>query len=164
MLSPDEGDAVTEAVEKAVGKMVATAQGMPMAELDPAEPVPYDDPPPHGVRWEYFTPLGPVYAEGAGGVLMMLAGRLLADVTLHRARGPRPGKHDHDPASTASGWADTPLRKLDGLSPREAAVADVQYQMLLESMLRKLEYQAALALPGEDVADVAGLRRTLGML
>jgi hypothetical protein len=163
MLSPDEGDAVTEAVEKAVAKMVATAQGMPMAELGPAEPVPYDDPPPHGVRWEYFTQLGPMYAEGAGGILMMLAGRLLADVTLHRVNGPRPARHAHDPAPTTSDWADTPLRKLDGLSPREAAEADVQYRMLLESMLRKLEYQAALALPGEDVADVPGLRRTLGM-
>ena len=35
--------------------------------------------------------------------------------------------------------------------------------MLVESILRKLEYQAALALPGEDVADVPALRRTLGM-
>jgi hypothetical protein len=144
-------------------KMAAAAQGMPMAELGPAEPVPYDDPPPHGVRWDYFTPLGPMYAEGAGGILMMLAGRLLADVTLHRARGPRPGKHAHDPAPATSDWADTPLQQLDGLSPREAAVADAQYQMLLESMLRKLEYQAALALPGENVADVPGLRRTPGM-
>jgi hypothetical protein len=49
------------------------------------------------------------------------------------------------------------------LTPREAADADVPYKMLLESMLRKLEYQAALALPGEDVADVPALRRTLGL-
>jgi hypothetical protein len=98
MLRPDEGDAVTEALdEKAVSKAVSTAQGMPLAELDPPEPVPYDDPPPHGVRWEYFTPLGPMYAAGSGSILMMLAGRLLADVALRRARGPRPGKHAHDP-------------------------------------------------------------------
>jgi hypothetical protein len=163
MLSPDEGDAVTETLEKAVSKMVSTAQGMPLAELDPAEPVPYDDPPPHGVRWEYFTPPGPMYAIGSGNVLMMLAGRLLADVALHRARGPRPGKFAGDPAPTAGDWAATPLKKLYGLTPREAAGGDVPYKMLLESMLRKLEYQAALALPGEDVADVPDLRRTLGM-
>jgi hypothetical protein len=35
MLSPDEGDAVTETLEKAVSKMISTAQGMPLAELDP---------------------------------------------------------------------------------------------------------------------------------
>jgi hypothetical protein len=35
--------------------------------------------------------------------------------------------------------------------------------MLVESMLRKLEYQAALSLPGEDVVDVPALRRTLGV-
>jgi hypothetical protein len=163
MLSPDEGDAVTEALEKAVGKMISTAQGMPLAELDPAGPVPHDDPPPHGVRWEYFTPLGPVYAVGSSNILMMLAGRLLADVALHRARGPRPGKFADDPAPTAGDWADTPLKKLYGLTPREAAEGDVPYKMLIESMLRKLEYQTALSLPGEDVADVPALRRTLGM-
>jgi hypothetical protein len=163
MLNPDEGDAVTEALEKAVGKMISTAQGMPLAELDPPEPVPYDDPPPHGVRWEYFTPLGPMYAAGSSNILMMLAGRLLADVALRRARGPHPGKFAHDPTPATSDWADTPLQKLYGLTPREAARADVPHKMLLESMLRKFEYQAALALPGEDVADVPALRRTLHM-
>jgi hypothetical protein len=163
MLSPDEGDAVTETLKKAVSKMISTAQGMPLAELDPPEPVPYDDPPPHGVRWKYFTPLGPMYAAGSGSILMMLAGRLLADVALHRARGPHPGKLAHDPAPTTGDWVDTPLPKLYGLTPRGAAEADVPHKMLLESMLRKFEYQAALALPGEDVADVPALRRTLGM-
>jgi hypothetical protein len=162
MLSPDEGDAVTEALEKAVGKMISTAQGMPLAELDPPEPVPYDDPPPHGVRWQYFTPLDPMYGTGSGDILMMLAGRLLADVALRRADGPRPAKYADDPAPTASDWPDTPLRRLYGLTPREAAEADVPYRMLLESMLRKLEYQAFLALPGEDAADVPALRRALG--
>jgi hypothetical protein len=162
MLSPDEGDAVTEALEQAVSKMISTAQGTPLAELDPPEPVPYDDPPPHGVRWEYFTALGPMYAVGSSGVLMMLAGRLLADVALLRARGPRPGKFADDPAATVSGWVDIPLQRLYGLTPREAAEAEVPYQMLLESMLRKLEYQAALALPGEDAADVPALRAALG--
>lgn len=163
MLSPDEGDAVTEALEKAVATMVSSAQGMPLAELGPPEAVPYDDPPPHGVRWDYFTPLGPMHASGSGDILMMLAGRLLADVTLHRARGPRPGTYADDPAPTASDWADTPLRKLYGLTPGEAAVADVPYKMLLESMLRNLEYRAALALPGEEVADVPALRHALGI-
>lgn len=163
MLSPDEGDAVTETVDKAVSTMISTAQGMPLAELDPAEPVPYDNPPPHGVRWQYFTPLGPVFAAGSGNVLMMLAGRLLADVALHRARGPQPGKFAQDPAPAAGGWADTPLQKLYGLTPRQAAEADVPHKMLLESMLRTFEYRAALALPGEDVADIPALRRTLGM-
>jgi hypothetical protein len=163
MLSPDEGDAVTETLQKAVSKMISTAQGMPLAELDPPEPVPYDDPPPHGVRWEYFTPLGPMYAAGSGNVLMMLAGRILADIALRRARGPRPGKFAHDPAPTTGDWVDTPLRKLLGLTPRDAAGADVPHKMLLESMLRKFEYQAALALPGEDVVDVPALRRILGM-
>ena len=163
MLSPDEGDAVTETLEKAVSKAVSTAQGMPLAELDPAEPVPYDDPPPHGVRWEYFTPLGPMHATGSGSILMMLAGRLLADVALHRARGPRPGKFAGDPAPAAGAWLDTPLKKLYGLTPREAAEGEVPYKMLVESILRKLEYQAALALPGEDVADASALRHALGM-
>ena len=163
MLSPDEGDAVTESLGEAVSKMISTAQGMPLAELDPAGPTPFDDPPPHGVRWEYFTPLGPLYAVGSGNILMMLAGRLLAHVALHRARGPRPGKYAGDPPPTAAGWADTALKKLHGLTPREAADADVPYKMLVESMLRKLEYQAALALPGEAVADIPALRRTLGM-
>lgn len=148
---------------KAVSKMLGTAQGMPLAELDPPEPVPYDDPPPHGVRWKYFTPLGPLYAAGSGNILMMLAGRLLADVALRRVRGPHPGKFADDPVPTTRDWADTPLQRLYGLTPREAAEADVPYQMLLESMLRALEYQAALALPGEDVADVPALRQTLGM-
>jgi hypothetical protein len=163
MLSPDEGDAVTETLERAVSKMVSTAQGMPLAELEPAEPIPYDNPPPHGVRWEYFTPLGPMYAVGSGNILMMLAGRLLADVALRRARGPRPGPFDDDPPPTSDGWADTSLERLYGLSPREAAEADLPYKMLLESMLRRLEYQGALALPGEDVADVPALRRALGL-
>lgn len=163
MLSPDEGDAVTEAVDKAVSMMISTAQEMPLAELDPAGPVPYDDPPPHGVRWQYFTPLGPVFAAGSGNVLMMLAGRLLADVALRRARGPRPARFADDPAPESSGWADTPLQKLQGLTPRQAAEADVPHKMVLESMLRNLEYRAALALPGEDVADVPALRHILGM-
>jgi hypothetical protein len=163
MLSPDEGDAVTETLEKAVSKMVSTAQGMPLAELEPAEPVPYDNPPPHGVRWDYFTPLGPMYAVGSGNILMMLAGRLLADVALRRAQGPRPGPFADDPPPTSDGWADTSLERLYGLSPREAAEADLPYKMLLESMLRRLEYQGALALPGEKVADVPALRRSLGL-
>jgi len=163
MLSPDEGDAVTETLDQAVSTMISTAQGMPLAELDPPQPVPYDDPPPHGVRWEYFTPLGPAYATGSGNILMMLAGRLLADVALRRARGPRPGKFADDPAPITSGWVDAPLQKLSGLTPREAAGADVPHKMLLESMLRKFEYQAALALPREDIPDVPALRRTLGM-
>jgi hypothetical protein len=32
-----------------------------------------------------------------------------------------------------------------------------------ERLLDAFEYQAALALPGEDVPDIVGLRRTLGM-
>ena len=46
---------------------------------------------------------------------------------------------------------------------RTIAEADLPYKMLLESMLRRFEYQAALALPGEDVADVPALRAALGM-
>jgi len=163
MLSPDEGDAVTEALDQAVSKMVSIAQGMPPAELDPPEPVPYDDPPPHGVRWDHFTPLGPMYAAGSGSILMMLAGRLLADVVLHRARGPRAGRRTGDPAAAAGDWAQTPLPRLGGLTPREAAGAGVPDKMLLESLLRTLEYQEALAVPGQDVADVPALRRALGM-
>jgi hypothetical protein len=94
---------------------------------------------------------------------MMLAGRLLADVAVRRARGPRPGKLADTPAPAAGNWVDAPSRKLYGLTPRQAAQADVPHKMLLESMLRKLEYQAALALPGEDAADVPAMRRTLGM-
>jgi hypothetical protein len=69
---------------------------MPLAELDPAKPVPYDDSLPHGVRWEFFTPLGPMYAIGTSNILMMLAERLLADVSLRRTCGlgsPLPTPH-----------------------------------------------------------------------
>ena len=163
MLSPDEGDAATEALKNMVSMMISTAQGMPLAELDPAGPVSYDDPPPHGVRWDYLPPADPIPGTGPGDILMMLAGRLIADVTLHRTRSPRPSTPDHNPAPTDRGWVDTPMDKLQGLTPREAAEEDLPYKMLLESMLRKLEYQAALALPGEDVPDVPALRRTLGM-
>ena len=162
MLSPREGDAIAEAVEKEVERMIPTAAGMPAAELGPIAPVNYDDPPPHGVRWEHFTPVGPVYGGGSGAVVMMLAGIFIAHVELTRAGGPRPGKFADDPAPTCEGWLDAPLKRLYGRTPREAAQEDLPYKVLLESMLRELEHATALALPGEDAADVPALRAALG--
>jgi hypothetical protein len=161
MLSPGEGDTIAEALQDVITMMIGTAQGMPLAELNPLRPIPWDDPPPHGVRWDYLPVPDRMPGTGRSDILMMLAGRFLAEVTLHRTRGPRPGASGHMPAG--DGWADAPLTSLQGLTPREAATADLPDQMLLESMLRTLEYRAALALPGEDAPDVATLRRTLGM-
>jgi hypothetical protein len=49
-LSPAEGDAVAEAVDKAVEKLVMTTSGgMPLAEMLPPEPIPYRKAP-HGAR------------------------------------------------------------------------------------------------------------------
>jgi Protein of unknown function (DUF2384) len=93
---------------------------------------------------------------------MMLAARLVADVELHRASHPEDAAAHSAPASEA--WLNEPQPALHGLTPRDAAEADASYQMLLESLLRQFEYQAALAGPfAKPGVDLARLRRELGM-
>jgi hypothetical protein len=161
-LSPAEADAVAEAVGKAVEKLSMTMSGMPLAEMLPPEPVPYGQAPPWGVRWEHFTPADAQYALAASNTVMMLAARIVADVELHRARRSRDAAVGVVPVTGA--WLDEPRSALDGLTPREAAQAGTPYVMLLESLLRQLEYQACLAAAaGKEHADTARLRAELGM-
>jgi hypothetical protein len=163
MLSPAEADAVAEAVDKAVEKLIMTTSGgMPLAEMLPPEPIPYRQAPPWGVRWDYFDPREARYAQAVSSTVMMLAARLVADVELHRASHPQDAAGHPAPASEA--WLDEPQPALHGLTPRDAAQADTPSAMLLESLLRQFEYQASLAGPfARPAADLARLRRELGM-
>jgi hypothetical protein len=110
------------------------------------------------VRWDYFKPRDEGYAVAASGTVMMLAARIAADVGLYRAKGSPPA--GPGPGQITGAWPDEPLLALHGLTPREAARADTPYVMLLESMLRQFEYQAA---SGPEDVDVTGLRSELGM-
>ena len=163
MLSPTEADALAETIDRAMEKLVmTTAGGMPLAEMLPPEPVPYRKAPPWGVRWDYFDPGDERYALFVSSTVMMLAARLVADVELHRASHPEDAAAHPAPASEA--WLDEPQPALHGLTPRDATEADASSQMLLESLLRQFEYQAALAGPfAKPGADPARLRRELGL-
>jgi hypothetical protein len=162
-LSPVEADAVAEAVDQALAKLImTTAGGMPLAEMLPPEPVPYGKAPPWGVRWDYFDPRDERHAQFASNTVMMLAPRLVADVELHRARHPPDAADSRVPAGGA--WLDQPLPALHGRTPREAARGDTPFQMLLESLLRQFEYKSgAPAAFGGQGADVDRLRSELGM-
>jgi hypothetical protein len=83
----------------------------------------------------------------------------LADVELQRLHQPAPAP---DPVPDAAIWAETPLRRLPGLTPRQhAGSADVNRQILIDSLFHVYEYQAALALPDEPSPDVRALRNEL---
>jgi len=146
MLSPDEADAVAEALSREVSRIIQSAgQEIPLAEMAGPEPVPYGSAPPHGCRWDFASPPGGTWAGIAGSVLMMTATVFLADVELQRLHHPAPAP-DPDPAA----WAQTPLPRLKGLTPRQCAdTTDVNRQILIDSLFHVYEYQAALALPGE---------------
>jgi hypothetical protein len=90
---------------------------------------------------------------------MMTAVVFLADVELQRLHHPAPAP---DPVPDPAAWAQTPLSRLKGLTPRQCAdTTDVNRQILIDSLFHAYEYQAALALPGEPVPDVQALRNEL---
>lgn len=161
-LSPAEADALAETIDKAAEKLIMTTSGgMPLAEMLPPEPVPYQKAPPWAVRWDYFEPRDPLYTQTMSSTVMMLAARLVADVELHRASHPEDAARYPAPASEA--WLDEPHPALDGFTPRAAAHGDTPRQMLLEALFRQLEYQADLAGPfARPAADLDRLRRELG--
>jgi hypothetical protein len=162
-LSPAEADALAQTIDKAAEKLIMTTSGgMPLAEMLPPEPVPYQKAPPWGVRWDYFDPRDALYTQTMSSTVMMLAPRLAADVELHRASHPQDSVGHPVPASEA--WLDEPHPALDGFTPRDAAQGDTPRQMLLESLFRQLEYQADMAGPfARPGADLARLRRELGI-
>jgi hypothetical protein len=157
-LSPIEADAVAETIGAAVGKLIMTTSGMPLAEMLPAEPIPYGQAPPWGVRWDHFKPVDARYALATSNTIMMLAARIVADVELHRAQDPPQASDGPGPITAA--WLDQRLLALHGLTPREAAEADTPFVMLLQSILRQLEYQADTS--GVAGMDVAAIRAELG--
>jgi hypothetical protein len=160
MLSPDEADAVAEALSREVSRVIQSArQEIPLAEMADPEPVPYGSAPPHGCRWDFESPPGGTWARIAGSVLMMTAMVYLADVELQRLHHPATAP---DPVLGPAAWAETPLRRLHGLTPRQCAdTTDVNRQILIDSLFHVYEYQAALALPGEPAPDVPALRNEL---
>jgi hypothetical protein len=162
-LSPAEADAMAVAIDKAVEKLIMTTSGgMPLAEMLPPEPVPYGQAPPWGVRWDFFDPLDERYTLTVSSTVMMLAPRLVADVELHRASHPRDAAGPPLPVSAA--WLDEPHPALNGLTPRAAAEAAAHDEMLLESLIRQIEYQSDLAGPfARPGVDLPWLRRELGM-
>jgi hypothetical protein len=160
MLSPDEADAVAEALSREVSRVIQSAdQEIPLIEMEGPEPVPYGSAAPHGCRWDFASPPGGTWAGITGSVLMMTAVVFLADVELQRLHHPAPAP---DPVPDPAAWAQTPLSRLKGLTPRQCAdTTDVNRQILIDSLFHAYEYQAALALPGEPVPDVQALRNEL---
>jgi hypothetical protein len=160
MLSPDEADAVAEALSREVSRIIQSAgQEIPLAEMAGPEPVPYGSAPPHGCRWDFASPPGGTWTGITGSVLMMTATVFLADVGLQRLHHPAPAP---DPVPDPAAWAQTPLPRLHGLTPRQCAdTTDVNRQILIDSLFHAYEYQAALALPGEPAPDVRALRNEL---
>jgi hypothetical protein len=162
-LSPAEADAMAETIAKATEKMImTTSDRMPLAEMLPPEPVPYQDAPPWGVRWDYFDPRDDaLYTATISSAVMMLAARLAADVELHRASHPQDAAGY--PAPISGAWPDEPHQALHGVTPRDAAEADTPSQILLESLLRQFEYQADLTGPfGRTGVNLDRLRQELG--
>jgi hypothetical protein len=162
-LSPLEADALAEAVDKAVEKLIMTTSGgMPLAEMLPPEPIPYGQARPWGVHWDCVDPPGEHYRLGVSSVVMMLAPRLAADVELHRSSYQRDVTSPALPASEA--WLDQPNTALGGVTPRAAAAGDTLDNMRVEALIRQFEYQADLAGPfAKPGADLDRLRRELGM-
>jgi hypothetical protein len=143
MLSPREGDAIAEAVEKEVERMIATAAGMPAAELGAIAPVNYDDPPPQGVRWEHFTPVGPVY--GGGGPLL-------------RGRFPGAGVHGDDGVDRAE--LQYPGHHGTGADDREQAATGLEPAVRPDDLVQGGgvdEHE-----PGHVEQELAGALRALG--
>jgi hypothetical protein len=160
MLSPDEADAVAEALSREVSRVIQSVdQEIPLAEMAAPEPVPYGSAPPHGCRWDFASPPGGAWTGIVASVLMMTAIVYLADVELQRLHQPAPAP---DPVPDPATWAETPLRRLQGHTPRQCAdTTDVNRQILIDSLFHVYEYQAALALPGERAPDVQALRNEL---
>ncbi|HEX4829858.1 MAG TPA: hypothetical protein VH478_02025 [Trebonia sp.] len=160
MLSPDEADAVAEALSQEVARVIqSTDEEIPLAEMAAPAPVPYGSAPPHGCRWDFTSPPGGNWSGIVGGILMMIAAVFLADVELHRLHHPLPAP---DPVADPAAWAQAPLPRLHGLTPRQCAdTADVNRQILIDSLFHAYEYQAALVLPGEPALDVPALRKEL---
>jgi hypothetical protein len=162
-LSPLEADAMAEAIDKAVEKLImTTAGGMPLAEMLPPEPIPYGKARPWSVHWDCVDPPGEHFTLAVSSVVMMLAPRLVADVELHRASHRRDVTSPALPASEA--WLDQPNAALGGLTPRAAANGDTLENMRVEGLIRQFEYQADLAGPfARPGASLERLRRALGM-
>jgi hypothetical protein len=162
LLSPAESDAVADAVHGAIGRMVKMVSGMPPSELLPPDPVPYGDAAPWSARWDFDSSLGAEYARRTSGVVMMLAARLAANVSVRRAARAIEGDITVDPAPEDETWLDKPLLALHGLTPRQADTSDTGYQMLLEALLRQCEYESGLAArAGRPYADMDALREIL---
>jgi hypothetical protein len=162
LLSPAESDAVADAVHAAIGRMIKMVSGMPPSELLPPDPVPYGDAAPWSARWDFDSSLGTEYARRTSGVVMMLAARLAANVSLHRTAQAIDDDITVDPVPEDETWLDMPLLALHGLTPRQADTSDTGYQMLLEALLRQCEYESSLAArSGRSYADINALREIL---
>jgi len=162
-LSPLEADAMAEAIDKAVEKLIMTTSGgMPLAEMLPPEPIPYGQARPWEVHWDCVDPPGEHYTLAVSSVVMMLAPRLVADVELHRSSHRRDVTSPAMPASEA--WLDQPNPALSGLTPRAAAEGETLGNMRVEALIRQFEYQADLSGPfARPGADLDRLRRELGL-
>lgn len=162
MLDPAEADAVAESISKEVGRLQQTVSGLPYAEMLPPDPVPYGNAPPWGVRWETFTPPDGSYASGTSTALMTLGTIFMADIQARRARRAETGDTIMEPIPGSEAWLDEKLSALQGLTPREAEQGDLPSQLLLESLLRRFDYQADIAAdPDQERAKVARLRDAL---
>lgn len=174
-LTPAEGDAAAEYVERAVRVIAGLIVGVPRDELLAPEPMRFGRAEPYGVRWDYEEPPGAEYARLASKVTETLVTALAAQVARHRAT-PRAAVASATPRAAVAGaapptagrenaWLDERVPALGGRTPRQAAGGDMEDLIRLESLLRQLEYQAGLAAAqgeaGEKGIDVPWLRAEL---
>lgn len=163
-LSPDEGDAVAEYADRAVRVIAKLMTGVPRGDLAAPGPVRFGSAEPYGARWDYEEPEDANIARFTSSVTSGLVTHLAVEVAQYRAKPPRPRDSTLAAAGAEGSWLDQQVPALGGLTPREAADGDAADLIMLESLLRQLEYQSGLAvLAGKKGIDVARLRTELDM-
>jgi hypothetical protein len=167
-LSPMEGDAAVQYVERAFAVIYQVITRAPDDQRLAREPMMFGLARPYGLRWEAEDPPDDTFpgwatrvtGAVATGMISEILGYRLTSPKLHRAFAgpgvPVPGSGSA-PAGWPKAWLDTRVPSLHGRTPRQAAAETAIELPLLETLLRQFEYE------GQLPDDIAWLRQELDM-
>ena len=151
-LSPLEADAVSVFVSEALTAITSAMLNKPLPDLHELD---FDRPDPHGVLILVKEPVPPEFLALADSAIAATSAEAAHGVLEHRAQQARRRNVDEAAANAIAGqeeaWLDKPSAALDGQTPREASEAGPKEIVLLETLLRRIEFNSATATPAVDV-------------
>jgi len=97
LLSPAEGDAVAQYIERATEMISLLLVGVPSERIPERKPIPFGHAEPYSVRWDYEEPMPQAFADLAAKTTSAVIMEVARDVARHRVSPPQLRNSDGDP-------------------------------------------------------------------